>query len=105
MATLYISEYLNMARDQHWQSVPVGEEPAIASQNISIGGASVQSAALDVKTRFVRLHSDAICSYKLGAAPVATTSDARMVAGATEYFGINKLAVETGLKIAVIINT
>ena len=105
MAILYISEYLNMARDQHWQSVPVGEEPAIASQIVAIGGASVQSNPLNAKTRFVRLHCDAICSYKTGADPVATTTDARMANPQTEYFGVEKLAVEAGLKIAVIANT
>jgi hypothetical protein len=88
MAILYISEYSRQALDISGSPVPVGQEPALAIQTVAIAGASAQSAALQAATRFVRLHTDAICSVKFGMNPVATTADARMAAGQTEFWGV-----------------
>jgi len=76
MATLYIQEYAKLAVDDMGKPVQIGQEPALASQTVAIGGASVQSAAFNARTKFVRLHTDVICSVKFGANPTATTSDA-----------------------------
>lgn len=96
MATLYISEYTSTG----WTSaggLPVGQEPSQAVQAVAIPGTS---AAFQAGTRFVRLHTDAICSIAFGATPSASTTTARMNANQTEYFGV----VE-GQKVAVVANT
>ena len=100
MATLYIQEYAKLAGDDMGKPVQVGQEPALASQTVAIGGSSVQSAAFNARTEFVRVHTDVICSVKFGANPTAATSDARMGAGATEMFGVEGVG-----KVAVISNT
>lgn len=106
MAVVYISEYSNLAKDLKIGKVNAGVEPALATQTVAIGGASVQSAALNAKTRFVRLHTDAICSFKFGVNPTATATDARLAANTTEFFGVDQLAAEAGtLEIAIITNT
>lgn len=81
--------------------LPVGVEPALAVQKTTIGGTSVASAAFNAKTRFVELHTDAICSYKVGAAPTAAATDTRMAANTTKFFAVR----ESGLKVAQITNT
>jgi len=100
MATLYIQEYAKLASDDMGKTIQVGLEPALASQTVAIGGASAQSVAFNQRTEFVRVHTDVVCSVKFEANPTATTSDARMPAGATEFFG-----VRVGDKVAVISNT
>lgn len=96
MATLYISEYTSAG----WTAaggLPVGQEPAQNVQAVAIPGTS---AAFMPGTRFVRLHTDAICSIAFGTAPVASTTTARMNANQTEYFGVNE-----NHKVAVVANT
>lgn len=100
MAFLYITEYEGL--------VGIGPGVAIAGLGIPVAsqvvvntGATTPSAAFNAKTKFVRLHADSICSVKIGgAAPVATTTDARFAANQTEY-----AAVVPGEKLAVILNT
>lgn len=99
MAVLYISEYDRMPTDTR-TSVPTGLEPAIATQTVAIGGVTTQSSAFNANTRFVRIHTDAICSIHFGANPTATATRARMAANQTEFFG-----VQGGHKVAVITNT
>jgi hypothetical protein len=71
-------------------------EPSRATQTITIGGASVQATNV-ITSRFVRLHAEAACHFKFGSDPTATTSDAKMATGQTEFIG-----VVPGMKIAVI---
>lgn len=99
MAVLYITEYAELAQSQG-NPVAAGEEPAIATQTVAIGGASTPSAAFNAATRFVRLHTDAICSVTFGITPVATTASPRMAANQTEFFG-----AISGFAVAVIANT
>ena len=63
-------------------------QPPIAEQTVSMSGTHAESSAFNVKTDFVRLHTDAICSVEFGTAPVATTAKMRMAANQTEYFGV-----------------
>lgn len=98
MATLYITEYDKLADDTRGP-VPVGGT-VVASQTVTIGAGSTQSNAFNAATRFVRLHTDAICSVEFGANPTATAAKARMAADQTEYFGVTG-----GQKVAVITNT
>lgn len=99
MAVLYISEYDNVARD-NIGTVQAGQEPAIATQTVAISGGSTQSSAFNANTKFVRIHTDAICSVKFGSNPTATSTSARLAANQTEFFG-----VRPGEKVAVISNT
>lgn len=75
-------------------------EPAIAEQNVAIGGTSTQSAAFNTNTRFVRVHTDVLCAVKFGANPTAVATAHRMADESTEW-----LAVSGGHKVAVITAT
>lgn len=105
MAFCYISEYADLPTVLG-QNIPTGKEPAIAIQKIANAGATTASVAFSDRTKFVRVHTDSIQSIAFsraatpGVAPTATTSDARMAAGATEFFG-----VRPGDFAAVILNT
>ncbi len=106
MAKVYITEYANSGRELKQNIVQSAEEPRLADQVVAIGGSSVQSAALQDKTRLIRVHTDAICSIDIGADPTATANKSRMGANQTEYFSISKDAQAAGdVKIAVITNT
>lgn len=98
MAVLYISEFHDVAL---MNGLPqIAQTPPAAQQTVAIGGASVQSAAFNALTRFVRVHTDAICSIRFGSNPTVVATDARLAANQTEYFGVNP-----GDKIAVISNS
>jgi hypothetical protein len=73
----------------------------LAQQTVAIGASSAQSAVFNPATRFVRLETDAVCSYMFGANPVATAAKPRLSAGQTEYFYVRN----PGMKVAVITNT
>lgn len=98
MARLSIREYEHISAVARG-IVPVGEEPGVTDQVLTIGGASTPSAAFTVRTRFVRLHTDVNCSVQFGTAPVAIAGQGDMVAGQTEYFGVVNAS---GIKLAVI---
>ena len=78
------------------------EEPEVASQIVAIGGSSAASNAFNESTRFVRIHTDSICSIVFGIGPTATTTNRRLAANATEYFGV---PIGQSFKVAVIANT
>lgn len=83
MAVLYITEY---AAAPQYSDVPL--EPAIADQHVAIGSGSL-IAQLGATTRFVRLHTDAICALKFGGPDaVAVATAHRMPANATEKYSI-----------------
>jgi len=99
---LYISEYDNTGetRERGW-TIAAPKEPAVVVQTpVTISGTSAQSAAFQGNTRFVMVHTDAICSIRFGLDPTATIDDARMAADETRFF-----AVRPYDKVAVIANT
>jgi hypothetical protein len=100
--TLYISEYSQMPITDNAVGKNWAMTPPLVEQTVAIGGSSTASNAFNVNTRFVRLSVDSTtaCSIAFGASPVATTSNARMAASTTEYFG-----VQGGARVAVIENT
>jgi len=100
MAKVYVSEYKYQPLDADGKVIVVGNEPALAYQTVAIGGGSLQSSAFNDSTRFIRVHTDAICSIKIGTNPTAVTTETRLAANQTEFFG-----VRGGMKIAVITNT
>ncbi len=99
MAKLYITEYVSQPFDTNGQRIPAGQEPGVTTQVVTFT-TTTQSAAFNAKTKFVRVHTDAICSVEFGENPTATTSSARMVAGSTEFFG-----VVPGHKVAAVTDT
>lgn len=99
MATVYISEFCDMLGLGKGLG-SLAKQPSIAEQTVAIGGGSVQSAAFNNGTTFIRVHTDAICSILIGENPTAVATKCRMAAGQTEYF-----AVRAGHKIAVITNS
>lgn len=99
MAVLYVTEFDELGKGEPGLA-QIAKQPPIAEQTVAVGGASTPSATFNASTRFVRLHTDVICSFEFGSTPTATTSDARMAADNTEYFG-----VLPGQKVAVISNT
>lgn len=99
MATLFITEYAIAGR-MAGGTVPVASSRPIIENNVAIGGSHAESNAFNANTRLIRLHTDAICSFVIGAAPVATTADARMAANQTEYYQVNPTD-----KVSVITNT
>lgn len=102
MASLYITEYARQGRDASGFQMVVADEPPVANQKVSIGGTSTQSSAFADGTKFVRVHTDAICSIEFGTNPTATTSTRRMAANTTEYFSV---PLGQSYKVAVISNT
>lgn len=99
MATLYVAEFGGTNND-HGRGGSAAQSPPITEQTVSIGGASTPSSAFSAGTTLIRVHTDAICSIKIGSNPTASATTARMTAGQTEYYG-----VRPGDKIAVITNT
>lgn len=101
MAKVFVSEYDTMPI-LSGQAVVTGMEPAIAEQVVAIAAGNTQSAAFNARTKFVRLHTDAICSFKFGTAAlaVATANTPRLAANSTEFFG-----VVPGQVVGIITNT
>lgn len=98
MAVLDVCEYTTLSKDQDSRQIQCGNEPALAFQQVAIGGSSVACAAVfNERTRFIRVHADAVCRIQIAATPVAAATTLRLAAGATEYFGVTP-----GHKIAVI---
>lgn len=100
MALLYIWEFSEMVtRDS---GIPIGKTPGILMQApVVIGATSLQSAAFNAGTGYVRLNCDAVCSVVFGSNPTAVAQvSARLAANQTEYFGVNP-----GDKVAVIATT
>lgn len=99
MATLYIKEFAELARDAKGNVIPAGLEPPVAEQVEAIGATSSQSNTLNAATRFVEIVTDANCHYKVGDDPEASTSTAYMAAGQSKFFGVQP---GQSMKIAVI---
>lgn len=100
MAVLFVTEFRDIAQIQGGVSPVVIGKP-LAEQTVAIGGANTKSAAFNAQTSIIRVHTDAICSIKIGADAdaVATATTMRMAANQTEYF-----RVSAGEKIGVISN-
>lgn len=98
MPKLYISEYGVLAEASRGTAQAVAE-PALATQVVDYTAGATLSSVFSSQTKIVRLHTDDICSVRFGGS-AATTSNMRMVAGQTEYFG-----VQPGSRLSVISNT
>lgn len=98
MARLSVREYEHISAVARG-IVPVGEEPAVNQQVMTITGTSQQSAAFGPRTRFVRIHSDVACCIDFGTNPTAIQGSCEMAANQTEYFGVVNA---NSIKVAVI---
>ena len=99
MSTMYIAEYRDMPT-VNGLFFPVAQEPALATQTVTVSGTSAQSTAFGANTKFIGVTCDGIFSYKIAADPTATTSHFRVPANTILYFG-----VIAGQKLAAITNT
>jgi hypothetical protein len=90
MAVASITEYarVKLVSGPGGAVAQCAEGPPIATQNIDFSGGATPSAALNAKTKMIRINVDAICARKWGSAPTATTTDERMSAEQTEYVGV-----------------
>jgi len=102
MASVYITEFAHQGQDFDSRPMSMPREPRVANQVVVIGAGSVQTAASNPSTTFVRVHAGAICSIEFGTNPTAATSTRRMAANSTEYFSVPK---GQSFKMAVITNT
>ena len=101
MGILYVTEFQELPTITLGHSGAMAMQPPMAEQTVSYT-TTTQSAAFNANTRYVRLHTDSICSIEFGTNPSATTSTARMVAGQTEYYAVPKGA---SYKVAAVSNT
>lgn len=87
MASMYIQEYRDIAKDEAGFVVQAGKEPAIATQKVTYTS-STASAAFHQDTRFVRITCDAEAHLAFGVAPTATANSMNMQADTPEFFGV-----------------
>jgi hypothetical protein len=99
MALLFVAEYSDIVQTVRGGTAIPQDPPVVPEYTIPIGGISQQSPAFNPATRFVRLHTDAICSVTVNLPnPTATAANGRFAANQTEFRGVmpgNKLAVIT----------
>lgn len=97
MAKAYVTEFTALAT--RVTDAPIAQAPPVAEQTVTFT-TTTQSSAFNAATRFIRVHTDSICSIAIGSNPTATTSTMRMPADTIEYFGVT-----AGDKIAFVTNT
>lgn len=107
MTKAYVTEYARQSVDNHGNSIAAGEEPPLTEYVIDYNAGEAHGANLNAKTRLVRVHVDSIASIKIDAAAVAATTNKRLAAGQTEYFGVvpEMVAASAGVRVSAITNT
>ncbi len=98
MADLYIAEYSTLPAMTGGQPM-IAPEPAVTTQKVTYSTAA-QSAAFNVKTRYIAVTSPGIFSYAVSDNPTATTNDFRIPADQIIF-----MAVTPGHRISAITNT
>lgn len=99
MAKAYINEYESLPSMSGGLPQLAAEPAAVVQTPVSFS-TTTQSAAFSARTRYIGVSVDAICSYRVGNNPTATTGDFRLPADTLLY-----LAVQSGDKIAFVSNT
>lgn len=97
MATLYITEYARMARDNLQNAVPAGEEPGLM-QTVPIGEKSTPSKPFAATAQFLRVVADGPCKLAFGDDPTADQGCMLLPPDRPEIFGLSR----AGLRVAVI---
>lgn len=94
MTTLHIREYHELARDVSGYKMPVGKEPALASQTVTYTTTSTQSTAfqssttISANTHLIRVVATGDTLIEFGENPTAVATSILIKAGAAEYFGV-----------------
>ena len=98
MAKLYITEFSALPIDLNLATPQLAKLPGLADQVVTYSS-STQSAAFSGSTRFIRIHTDSDCHIQVSINPTASSGNAKLIAGQTEYFGVSP-----GDKLAVILS-
>lgn len=92
-----MTEYHRAGKSAEGGAIPTGQEPRIATQ-VADFTTGVASVTLDKNTNFVRLYSDTLGYFTVGATPVAQAGlDSPISAQTPEHFGC-----APGMKISII---
>lgn len=107
MGLFCIREYDKLAVDANGHEIPVGLEPAVASQVVATSGTSASSAVFNVKTRYILIHGDGVMNFLVGGAPAVAQTAGRLPAEMMMFFGVasggkNDAGVRTPLLISVV---
>lgn len=104
MPVFTLREYDRLAKDANGHGIPVGLEPAVATQVITTSGVSQDLAAFQESTRFILIGCDGICNWAIDANPTAVAGGAgRLAADEHLFFGVAGL--KTPFVLAVIDDT
>jgi hypothetical protein len=101
MATIWISEYVEQARDLRGYLVAAGQEPTLKEQCISHIGVKQVSEPFSAKTSFVRVVVDVPCLILFGTQPADPRGGKYLPANKPEFFGV---PAGKALRIAVVAN-
>ena len=99
MATLWITEYSDIAESFGGKPVLVGREPSLTVQSVSYT-TTAQSNNFHPKTRFIRVKADADAYLEFGQNPTATVASTAVEADVAEYFGV-EIIRNQNIKLAV----
>ena len=89
MAIAYITEYKEQAEDIRGNVIPVGQEPAQATQKVTFT-TTTQSAAFLGDTQLILVTSDTLCYARFGESPTAITAEPTLVPALTPmFFGVH----------------
>lgn len=93
MATVYITEFKGAGRAAASRDgIPVAQQPPVAGYTVALTTTATMSTwAPGAGVNFVRVNTDQTCSFLFSSstAGLATTTNARLPANATEYFGVS----------------
>lgn len=98
MATLWISEYAELAVDALGRVMQLGKEPAVAEQAVTYT-TTTQSAAFNSRTRFIFVYGSATAHIAFGVSPVAAATS-KKISTEGSWFGVTG-GQPSGLKLAV----
>ena len=103
MGIAYITEFADVAVLQG-NRVAMAMQPPIAEQAITFTSTAGTSAAFNATTKLVRICVDSIASILFSTAGTAAvlSTNARMSAGQTEYFGVPQ---GQGFKVSIVVTT
>lgn len=99
MANLYVTELAGLQVTPNSNVIPAAVMPAVASQTLLIGAASVSSAAFQAPTQILRLLTEANCFVDINTTPTASTNTIPLIANIPEYVQVPR---GKSFKIAVI---
>lgn len=88
MASLYITEYRELARGPENELLPIPKEPALAEQKVAFT-TSTQSAAFNGQTHFVRLYCDVDAWVRFGTDPTATADSQKLPGGVDHWRAVH----------------